>query len=720
MNRLLAYTVFLLVIAAGAAEPWRWEAAGPGGGGRFIQPAISPNGEYLLIGSDMGSAFRGEAADGSMYFIPHEQFSFLASDGFFFHPNQSGTVFAAGTRRGLLRSDDNGQSWRPVRLPIEDVPATGTWPPPYAGPMQIAFNSAEPQHAALVYQNYQQRKRHALFLSRNGGEIWELKTMLPETMARLRGLAFRPDGSVLYADDNAIYALGSDDAPEVIYTPKAGKIAFFRAVGKEQRLALNGGTGAYLGVSHDDGKNWTERRLNKPYTFRHYVMSPSHPDTAYLAFNKGRDKVTPDKVYYSTVFRSDDNGRTLKPVLFRHNRSQRYNISNHPWTSAAWGWAEPPQGLNICATDPEKVVATDHAQTYYSENGGKSWIALAAPSGKDGVTFSGGMPVMSAYGYYFDPADRDGRYIAMNDFCNWGSFDGGKSWKQYNEGNAYPHNAYVLLYDDQVPGKVWAGFSRDHDMPHWKWQNSATKITHRGGLFTSTDHGRSWRQIKGTGLPEGTVTGLVLDPASEPGRRTLFAAVYGRGIFKSTDNGENWMKSDNGISRWDLAFFRLRRHRDGSLWAMTSVKLPAVLYRSDDRGETWNKVFSDRQFPYLTDVAFDPADENTVYLSAFSKAPFIDTYGGIRKSVDGGRSWTTLLPGKACWSVAVHPADPRKLFAATYSDGLLYSADGGKNWKMLKEFPTPSPIAVTFDPADPDTLYVSCFGASVYKGSLCQ
>ena len=92
MNRLLAYTVFLLAIAAGAAEPWRWEAAGPGGGGRFIQPAISPNGEYLLIGSDMGSAFRGEAADGAMYFIPHEQFSFLASDGFFFHPNQSGML----------------------------------------------------------------------------------------------------------------------------------------------------------------------------------------------------------------------------------------------------------------------------------------------------------------------------------------------------------------------------------------------------------------------------------------------------------------------------------------------------------------------------------------------------------------------------------------------------------------------------------------------------
>lgn len=145
------------------------------------------------------------------------------------------------------------------------------------------------------------------------------------------------------------------------------------------------------------------------------------------------------------------------------------------------------------------MVATDHAQTYYSENGGKSWIALAAPSGKDGVTFSGGMPVMSAYGYYFDPADRDGRYIAMNDFCNWGSFDGGKSWKQYNEGNAYPHNAYVLLYDDQVPGKVWAGFSRDHDMPHWKCRIPPRKSL-TGAVFsprpiTAEAGGRSRGQV---------------------------------------------------------------------------------------------------------------------------------------------------------------------------------------------------------------------------------
>ena len=62
--------------------------------------------------------------------------------------------------------------------------------------------------------------------------------MLPETMARLRGLVFRPDGSVLYADDNAVYALGADDVPEVIYTPKAGKIAFFRGVDKELRLPV--------------------------------------------------------------------------------------------------------------------------------------------------------------------------------------------------------------------------------------------------------------------------------------------------------------------------------------------------------------------------------------------------------------------------------------------------------------------------------------------------
>jgi hypothetical protein len=43
--------------------------------------------------------------------------------------------------------------------------------------------------------------------------------------------------------------------------------------------------------------------------------------------------------------------------------------------------------------------------------------------------------------------------------------------------------------------------------------------------------------------------------------------------------------------------------------------------------------------------------------------------------------------------------------------------DNGQTWKALDSFPFDNTQRVEFDPKDPNTVYVTTFGGSIWKGS---
>jgi photosystem II stability/assembly factor-like uncharacterized protein len=65
--------------------------------------------------------------------------------------------------------------------------------------------------------------------------------------------------------------------------------------------------------------------------------------------------------------------------------------------------------------------------------------------------------------------------------------------------------------------------------------------------------------------------------------------------------------------------------------------------------------------------------------------------GAIAVSRDGGATWAAAaMPGRSnstMWNFAVHPADPRMIYAASVSGQVYRSTDGGENWSKLgREF----------------------------------
>jgi len=101
--------------------------------------------------------------------------------------------------------------------------------------------------------------------------------------------------------------------------------------------------------------------------------------------------------------------------------------------------------------------------------------------------------------------------------------------------------------------------------------------------------------------------------------------------------------------------------------------------------------------------------------------------GGLFKSDDAGCTWRRILHYHFVSCVAVSPADPRVIYAATndhpYHDdccaeGVLKSSDGGATWQHENSGLTLTNVkSIAVSPHAPAILYASTGGNGVFTGT---
>jgi hypothetical protein len=97
--------------------------------------------------------------------------------------------------------------------------------------------------------------------------------------------------------------------------------------------------------------------------------------------------------------------------------------------------------------------------------------------------------------------------------------------------------------------------------------------------------------------------------------------------------------------------------------------------RLDEAGDAWTVELS-LSGSGAQCLAVDPADPDTVFVGLRE--------GGVRRSVDGGRSWIDCkLPEPGVFSLAVSPADGA-VYAGTEPSALFRSEDRGERWRELE------------------------------------
>jgi photosystem II stability/assembly factor-like uncharacterized protein len=164
-----------------------------------------------------------------------------------------------------------------------------------------------------------------------------------------------------------------------------------------------------------------------------------------------------------------------------------------------------------------------------------------------------------------------------------------------------------------------------------------------------------WWQIKG--IYGGTVYGI-----SSKSPDYLFAGSMYEGMFRSTDNGINWLSCKEGLM--NLNIMSTVCHPDGRILAGTE----SGLYSSSDNGNTWTLM--GMEYDYVQALAVDSLG----YI-------FAGTADGLYRSTNNGTTWDYIqyFNNASIWSMVVVPTNGY-LFVGTYGRGVVRSTDHGETW----------------------------------------
>ena len=319
-------------------------------------------------------------------------------------------------------------------------------------------------------------------------------------------------------------------------------------------------------------------------------------------------------------------------------------------------------------TDPNVIyIAAAGGGVWKTTDGGNTWTVLT-----DGLptTYSGALA--------FDPNDPNTLYYGTGElhYCGdcfpgdglFKSTDGGATWAK-------------IATTDEVGSYI----SRIAIRPD---NSDVIFVASNMGLARSTDGGVTWSWV----FNENDVNSIVINP-NHPD--SIFIGVYSRGVYLSTDGGDNWTRltslPTSGIGRVELATHP--QHPNYLLASFVDANTGGLygLYKSTDGGATWTQLpapdYLYSQGNYDHHITFHPYDTSIIF--AGGVFPYNADHHGIVRSLDGGASWEDVTDRGS--NGKVHPdihffawgADTA-LYVAS-DGGLWRSHDLGDSWENLNE-----------------------------------
>jgi photosystem II stability/assembly factor-like uncharacterized protein len=749
--------------AGPAARYDDWRVIGPGGGGTMVGPTISPHDARLVVEHcDMTGAYI--TADGARSWRMFNLRTVVST--FAFDPGDPSVIYAGNA--ALWRSEDTGKTWRMVFPDPAKNTSEYTWGDhaeyvvttddeayPASGDLiniqAVAVHPSDSNRLYVVFgSGFRSPQPSSLYASRDRGKTWARVTEFGQE--RVFAVHVRPgdSGDVVYVVSESGVHVGDGERWERRGAPEGRKIEQASAGNAGADLtvyattesawdgrALRGGVYA----SSDGGRTWRlasalaglDRRPGEgePPQFRAVACSERNASVAYVGFRGLRLGEGPANLF-NGIAKTADGGKTWAIVHKESNRAspnlEGSWIEGRAPDSYPNIWFDAPYSLGVAPADPRVCYATDLFRTYRTVDGGRTWRQVnSVRVGPDRWT-TRGLDVTTTYGVHFDPFDVRNVFITYTDIGLFRSADGGASWTGATVGvpNRWRNTTYWLAFDPKVRGLVWGAFSSAHDLPRPKMWRNRDPHTYQGGVAVSTDGGRRW-EASSTGMPQAAVTHVLLDPESPVGNRTLYACAFGRGVYKSTDNGKTWSLKNRGLEGAQPFVWRLTRAGGGALYLVVARRSErgkigdeedGALYKSIDGGERWVKMKLPEGTNGPMGLTLDPRDERRMYLAAWGVArPDGDTGGGVFLSTDGGETWRNVFDrSQHVYDVTVDPGDPRVLYVGTFDSAVYRSADGGEAWSRVRGYNFKWGHRVVVDPVRPGKIFVTTFGGSVWHG----
>ncbi|HQR35779.1 MAG TPA: hypothetical protein PLK30_23780 [Blastocatellia bacterium] len=627
-------------------------------------------------------------------------------------------TFYVGVRHGgVWKTTNNGTTFEPV-FDGQNMPAVGSLAVAPSNADHVWVGTGDASCARSAYWG------DGVYKSTDAGKTWQ-HTGLKDShhVARIivhpanpdvvyvaamghlfspneeRGVFKTTDGGktwkrVLYVNDRtgAIDLVINRNDPNVLYA------AMYECMRDPWRIQ-DGGPGSAIYKTTDGGANWKKLETGLPGGTIGRIgldLYQKNPNTLYAVVDNRNVKAGTENrpaLIGGEVYRTDDGG-----VSWRKVSADKDDVSRKS------GYAF--NQIRVAVDNPDRAFITG-SNLIETTDGGKTWAGLAAGG------FQSYRPFRRAFGdfrtLWLDPQDPE-RMIAGSDGGVYLSYDGGKTCDHLN--NLPLGEVYALTVDMESPYNIYAGL-QDHESwrgPSNGWSGSIgiedwTTVGIGDGMYNQVDPTDS-RWVYNT---------------QEFGRHArLDQKTKERKIIAPTRPQTQPMLRFNWV-----APLRMSPHDPKTIYAGAQV-----LFRSRDRGDTWEEISPDLtsndpakisppgaaiQFCTITTIAESPAQAGVIWVGADD--------GKVQMTKDAGKTWNDVT--KAIAQVG-GPEDAwvTRVFASQHQAGTAYVAksrhrqddfraflfkttDFGATWTRITDgLPTRTINVVFEDQKNSDLLFV--------------
>ena len=575
-------------------------------------------------------------------------------ESFYIDQNDDNRIFLGSRSGGFWKTLDGGASWENT---TDFLFASGV--------NTIAVSPENTERVLINVRNSYNGTTHGIYESIDGGETWSITNFNPDNL-NWGGLG----------TNNRIY--------KIMYHPTIPNLVF--AGTSEGLFRSNNNFESFSFVP--TGNTW---EYNQDYDYIEF--HPTNENIIYIStFNND-----------SQIYVSTDAGAS-----FTSSGSIPGNNSNIQ--------------LSVSAACENCVFVGSSDGVWKSDN-------LA-----DTFTLSGN-PNISNYGA-FSVSDTDDNYMLFGDIDTHMSNDGGQTWNQvtyWATGNAnydttgqYVHadirgsrsyngvfwvNTDGLLAKSSDNGITWEIFEGQSIRENYCL--GASQSNHYRTITGSQDNGTSiknedtWIEFYGADGMEG-----IIHPLNDD---WMIGSLQFGGKRRTKDGGYNQdgVNPDDFNGDW-VTPLMYDPNEQMSIYTMTNI-----LYRSDDFGSNWTTLGNSFFGGNIQNAAIAENNSNTLAIS---------NYNRLKISNDGGLTFTEVsqsLPNQFITDIAFDPKDDDTIIVTygTYgnnSQKVYMSSNQGSSWQNITHNLGNMPIrSVVIDHTDDSTIYLGA-EIGVYKKSMSE
>lgn len=756
------------------SSPYRsmnWSYIGPTNiSGRFSDVAVAVRGDSKRIyagsccggvraSDDLGqtwqAVFEKEAstATGALATAPSNPDILWVGTG------ESNIFRSSYTGVGVYKSTDNAKTFQ--HMGLTDTGTIG----------RIVVHPTDPNtvYVASAGQEWVENEMRGVFKTTDGGKTWaHVLKISPKT--GVNDLAMDPK------DPNTLYA---------------GAWQRQRRKWNDPRVEVGFSEGGIF-KSTDAGKTWN--RLTKGLPPSNVLgrigiaVAPSNPNVVYgyidnydcepaaaAAGGRGGNpggSAARCPILGNEVYRSNDKGASWTRVSGQ-DEEQRQFVK---MMGASYAWV-----FGNIRVDPndENTVYTLALRNSVSRDGGKTWAVLGGtwPGAPPPSTAAGGRGGGSGgdnHGMWIDP--KNSHFILLsNDSGFRVSTDGGQTWRRadlpvqtvfsmnYDMGTPFKvyasvqdHGSYRAAIDisggrenlkpmawESAPGGEYTQHAVDPTNPNILYSGRLTRTDYsipaapRGGGAGAAGAGRG---AAGAEAPAGPQRDKNIRPpvkeGEDPLRMQVLAPIHisphdpntvyfgAQSLYRSRDRGDTWEKLSADMSYNDKSRIGDIPHQL-VITISESPKKKGLIYTGTDDGRLWASVDDGKEFRELTanlpkkqwiaKVVASQHDEGTVYVAQQGRYDE-DFAARMYKSTDYGKTFRSIagnIPGGPINMIREDPVNPNVLYAAN-DFGVYVTTNGGTRWEVLGgNLPSVAVMDFIVHPRD-RMLVIGTHGRGVY------